>query len=140
MRGKLGILLGVVVFVAGVLSWSAPAMADSITTLASFSDPRGAMKQRPGHIIKRVRYGASASQNFVINPGQQVYNAIRFDAPPPCTNCYITDMVPNLVYMGDSNHADGTTANLNNDAMLHHFVGLPNGPGRTARGAVLRIR
>ena len=34
MRGKLGVLLGVLVFVTGVFTWSAPAMADSITTLA----------------------------------------------------------------------------------------------------------
>ncbi len=122
MRGKLGVLLGVLVFVAGLLSWSAPAMADTVTTLASFSDPRTAMKQRPGHTIKRIRYGSSASQNFVIPAGGAVYNAFRSDIPSPCTNCYITDIVPNLVYIGDANNADGTTANLNNDAMLHHFV------------------
>jgi hypothetical protein len=101
-------------------------MADSVTTLASFNDPRGAMIQRPGHIIKRIRYGQTASQNFVLNPGQSIHNTIRVDAPAPCTNCYITDMVPSLVYMGDSNNADGTNANLENDAMLHHFV-LING-------------
>ena len=129
MRGKLGILLGAIVFIAGVLSWSAPAMADSVTTLGSFSDPRTAMIQRPGHVIKRVRYGQTASANFVLNPNQSVHNTVRFDAPAPCTNCHITDMVPSLVYVGDSNHADGTDANLANDAMLHHFV-LING-GRT---------
>ena len=31
-------------------------------------------------------------------------------------NCRITDMVPNLVF------ADGTTANMNNGVLLHHFV------------------
>jgi hypothetical protein len=130
MRGKLGILLGVLVFAAGLLTWSAPAMAaDSITTLGSFSDPRTAMKQRPGHTIKRIRYGQTASQNFVLQPGQSLHNTVRFDAPAPCTNCHITDMVPNLVYVGDANNADGTTANLNNDAMLHHFVLIH--PGRT---------
>ena len=130
MRGKLGLLLGVLVFVTGVLSWSAPAMADSITTLGSFSDPRTAMKQRPGHTIKRIRYGLNPSSNFVISPANQVYNSIRIDnVPPPCTNCHITDIVPSLVYNGDANHADGTTANLDTDAMLHHFV-LING-GRT---------
>jgi hypothetical protein len=126
MRGKLGILLGVLVFVTGVLSWSAPAMADSVTTLASFSDPRTAMKQRPGHVIKRIRMGATASSNFVLAAGASVHNTARFDAPVPCTNCYITDMVPSLVYNGDANHPDGTPANLDNDAMLHHFV-LING-------------
>ena len=37
-------------------------------------------------------------------------------------------MVPSLVYMGDANHPDGTTANLDTDAMLHHFVMI--NPGR----------
>jgi hypothetical protein len=84
------------------------------------------MQQRPNHTIKRIRYGINASQNFVVQPNSFVYNSIRFDAPTPCTNCYITDMVPSLVYVGDANHADGTVANLNNEAMLHHFV-LLNG-------------
>ena len=129
MRGKLGILLGVLVFVTGVLSWSAPAMADSTTTLASFNDPRTAMPQRPGHIIKRVRLGHTSSQNYVLPAGNQIHNALRFDIPAPCNNCWITDMVPSLVYMGDANHPDGTVANLDTDVNMHHFV-LIN-PGRT---------
>ncbi len=128
MRGKLGIVLGVLVFVTGVVGWSAPAMADSATTLASFNDPRTAMPARPGHIIKRMRYGYSASQNFVLNPGNAYYNALRFDIAAPCTNCYITDMVPSLVYVNDASHPDGTVANLDTDAMLHHFVMI--NPGR----------
>jgi hypothetical protein len=128
MRGKLGILLGVLVFVTGTVGWSAPAMGDSVTNLASFSDPRTAMKQRPGHTITRVRMGQSSSENFVLPPGNFVYNQIRFNIPAPCTNCYITDMVPNLVYNGDANHPNGTTANLDTDAMLHHFVMI--NPGR----------
>jgi hypothetical protein len=122
MRGKLAILLGVAVFVTGLLSWSAPAMADQVTTLASFNDPRTAMPARPGHTIKRIRYGQSTTQNFVLAGGNAIHNAIRFDAPAPCTNCVITDMVPNLVYMGDANHTDGTTANLDTDSLMHHFV------------------
>ena len=121
MRGKLAVGLGFVVFVTGLLAWSAPAMADSVTTLPSFSDPRNAMPQRPGHTIKRVRWGYTASQDFVLF-GAAIHNALRHDAPRPCTNCYITDIVPRLVYMNDANHPDGTVANLDTDAMLHHFV------------------
>ncbi len=47
----------------------------------------------------------------------------------PCTNCYITQIVPDLVYQNDPdpvNHPDGTTANFNNsglhNAWLHHMV------------------
>ena len=31
-------------------------------------------------------------------------------------------MVPSLVYESDANNANGTVANLNNNAMMHHFV------------------
>ncbi len=127
MRGKLGVLLGVAVFVTGVLTWSAPAMADQVTTLASFNDPRTAMPQRSGHTIKRVRYGISSSAWFVLPAGNYVHNALRFDAPAPCTNCVVTDMVPNLVYMNDPNHPDGTSANLDTDALMHHFVMINGG-------------
>ncbi len=122
MRGKLAVLLGVAVFVTGLLGWSAPAMADSVTTLASFSDPRTAMPQRPGHTIKRVRYGLSPTSDFVLPAGNSIHNALRHNAPSPCTNCYITDMVPSLVYVNDANHPNGTVANLDTDAMMHHFV------------------
>ena len=63
--------------------------------------------------------------------GSSIHNAVRFDAPAPCTNCWITDMVPSLVYKGDANHADGTVANLDNDAMMHHFVLINPRPHRT---------
>jgi hypothetical protein len=110
------------VFATGLLAWSAPAMADSVQTLSSFSDPRNAMPIRPGHTIKRVRYGLSTTSWFVLPAGNTIHNALRHDAPSPCTNCYITDMVPSLVYVNDANHPDGTVANLDTDAMLHHFV------------------
>ncbi len=128
MRGKLGILLGVLVFVTGVVSWSAPAMADSsqVPCLVQRS-PHGDADASGTH-IKRMRYGFSASQNFVLAPGNAVHNSVRFDIPAPCTACYITDMVPSLVYMNDPNHVDGTVANLDTDAMLHHFVMI--NPGR----------
>jgi hypothetical protein len=103
-------------------------MADSTVTLASFNDPRNAMPIRPGHVIKRVRLGYTSSQNYVLPAGNSIHNAIRFDIPAPCTNCWITDIVPSLVYMGDPNHPDGEDANLDTDVNMHHFV-LVN-PGR----------
>ena len=44
-----------------------------------------------------------------------------------CSDCYITQIVPDLVYQNDPDHADGTTANFNNNnsldgAWLHHTV------------------
>jgi hypothetical protein len=94
---------------------TAPAQASSITSIASFTDPRGDMPVRPGD-LKKGMYGpftipAAGSPS---SPGQ-LHNILTTE-PAPCTNCGITDMVPNLVY------ADGTTANMNNGLLLHHVV------------------
>lgn len=57
-----------------------------------------------------------------------------------CTNCYITRIVPDLVYKNDASHADGTTANYNDNNSLdgiwmHHMVVYdPCGPGSVASG------
>ena len=47
--------------------------------------------------------------------------------PAACTNCVITRIEPDLVYQNDSAHADGVTANYNNNngldgVWLHHMV------------------
>ena len=42
---------------------------------------------------------------------------------PPCTDCYITEIVPDLVYASSESEAldpDATSANLINGGMLHH--------------------
>jgi hypothetical protein len=63
-----------------------------------------------------VRYGpftipaASGGQ-----PGM-LENQLQLWTSKPCTNCYITKMAPTLVY------TDGSTANVNTGAMLHHIV------------------
>jgi len=48
-------------------------------------------------------------------PGM-VTNQFVFNLPAPCSNCYLTDFVPSLVY------ANGTNANFDDGTMLHHFV------------------
>jgi hypothetical protein len=92
-----------------------PAGASSVTDITSFADPRGDMPSRPG-TLRKALYGpftipaaASASQ-----PGQ-LHN-VPTTEPAPCTECRITDMVPTLVY------GDGTTANMQTNVLLHHFV------------------
>lgn len=127
MRERLGVpavLVGVLVLAVSVFGFAGSASADSMTTLASFSDPRGAMPNRAGHVIKRARYGP-----FNVPANGQIHNAIKFNAAPPCQDCWITDMVPSLVYESDASFANGTVANLNNSAMMHHFVLL--NPQRT---------
>ncbi len=53
----------------------------------------------------------------VHDPGQRPGQPLVTQVPAPCTNCRITDMVPNLVFDGS-----GATANLDNGMLLHHFV------------------
>jgi hypothetical protein len=105
----------------GFFAMSGSAAATDIpttnTTIPSFSDPRTDMPNRPGETIVRSRYGP-----FTVAANSEVHNALGM-VQPPCTNCYITDIVPNLVY------TDGTDANLNTGIMMHHFV--LSHPGRT---------
>ena len=120
MRERLGVpavLVAAIVLAVSMFGLAGTAAADSMTVLPSFSDPRGAMPNRAGHVIKRARYGP-----FNVPANGQVHNAVKFNAEAPCSNCWITDMVPRLVYESDPNHANGTTANLINNAMMHHFV------------------
>jgi hypothetical protein len=110
----LAVLLGAVTIALGMTS---AASADQIITNPSFSDARNDYDaSRPGTLVE-ARYGP-----FTVNANSQVHNAVDVSAPVPCSNCYITDIVPNLIYDGDANNATGTTANLNNGAMMHHFV------------------
>ena len=84
---------------------------------APFSDGRGDYQSsRPGTVVE-ARYGPTT-----VNANSQVHNQVNLNAPAPCTNCYITDIVPNLIYDGDANNPTGSSANLSNGAMMHHFV------------------
>jgi hypothetical protein len=112
----LTLLLGAITVALGMF-WTSAASADQIITNPSFTDTRNDFKaSRPGTVVEG-RYGPTT-----VNANSQVHNAVNFSAPTPCQDCYITDIVPNLIYQGDANNADGTTANLNNGAMMHHFV------------------
>jgi hypothetical protein len=112
----LTLLLGAISVALGMF-WTSAASADQIITNPSFTDTRNDFKaSRPGTVVEG-RYGPTT-----VNANSQVHNAVNFSAPTPCQDCYITDIVPNLIYQGDANNADGTTANLNNGAMMHHFV------------------
>jgi hypothetical protein len=96
--------------VVGLLVFAGTAgAATTNTNISSFSDPRGAMPNHPGQFV-RSTYGT-----FTVPANGQVHNVpMTIDAP--CTNCRITDMVPNLVF------TNGSTANIQDGLMLHHFV------------------
>jgi hypothetical protein len=122
--------LGALIAALSLIWWTGTASADTIvcgpgatppnpTTCPAFSDPRTDMAAGIGSsTFEEIRYGP-----YSVPANGAIHNSpINFSAPPPCTNCYVTDVIPNLVYDGDPNNATGTTANLNNGAMLHHFV------------------
>ena len=115
MRGKGAAARRLAALAAGALlltlaAPAAPAPASSVTTIGSFSDPRSDLPARPG-VLKRALYGP-----FTVPANGQIHN-VPLSVPAPCTNCRITDMVPNLVFDGS-----GATANLDNGLMLHHVV------------------
>jgi hypothetical protein len=96
----------------------------------AFVDERGDYPARTG-TLATVRYGP-----YSLPPNSSIHNMpINFSARSPCINCYITDIVAELVYDNDtrgatdSNYANGAVANLNRDMMLHHFVVI--NPNRT---------
>jgi hypothetical protein len=112
------LVLGATAVALGLFSASV-ASADTMFNPPNipFSDARNDFKaSRPG-TISEGRYGP-----FTVPANSQIHNQVDFSAPTPCNNCYITDIVPNLIYDGDPNNATGTSANLINGMMMHHFV------------------
>ena len=110
-------LLGALAMTVLVLALPSSAQASSITQIPSYTDPRGAMPSHPGTLWKAL-YGpftipAATSPS---QPGQ-LHNATTTEPAPPCAPaCRITDMMPELIF------TDGTTANMQQGILLHHFV------------------
>jgi hypothetical protein len=74
----------------------------------------------PGAQTKVVRYGPYTAQGAPPSPDGHGHGVttpgLGLNVEKPCTNCYITRMVPDLVY------ADGRQAGHNTNTMLHHLV------------------
>ena len=63
-----------------------------------------------------VRYGPSMIPGGSMDMPGMVHNKLSFAVSRPCLDCWITGFKANLVY------GDGSTANFNTGAMLHHVV------------------
>ena len=110
-------LLGALSTTVLVLVLTSSAQASSITQIPSYTDPRGAMPSHPGTLWKAL-YGpftipAATSPS---QPGQVNHATTTEPAPPCAPACRITDMMPELIF------TDGTTANMQQGILLHHFV------------------
>jgi hypothetical protein len=79
-------------------------------------------------VAAKVKYGP-----FYMPPadlgGEAHYNRVLNNIEKPCTNCYIVELKPNLVY------ENGKPANLDTGAMLHHAVWTRPGIDDTTCGA-----
>jgi hypothetical protein len=120
---KLFAAVAAVAVVFGLIGASS-AMADSITTIGSTTDIRQDLPARSGTLV-RADYGPFTIPAASGSTLGQIHNAIDSSAPAPCTNCYITDIIPNLVYT-----PGGATANLDTGVGMHHFVLSNAGSGK----------
>ena len=98
-----------------VASSAGAAVGGTVTTVSHFSDPRGDWPPRAGTVAD-VRYGPFTVPAASMDGPGMVMNQFATNLPAPCEHCYITDIVPSLVY------ADGSDANFDTGTMLHHFV------------------
>jgi hypothetical protein len=110
-----GLLAGALLVPLLVTPSGAAAVGGSVSTLKSFNDPRGDWPPRGGTIAD-VRYGPFTVPAASGDEPGMLRNQFATDLPAPCHDCYITDIVPSLVY------ADGSDANFDTGTMLHHFV------------------
>jgi hypothetical protein len=65
---------------------------------------------------KTVRYGPFTIPAAASETEPAMVTKLKLAVQRPCADCFITSFKPNLVY------EDGSTANLDTMAMLHHFV------------------
>lgn len=110
--------VAVVAALVGSLALTASAGAavgGSVTVVKRFDDPRSDWPQRAG-TTAIVRYGPFNVPAASMDEPGTIENQFAFNLPAPCSDCYITDIVPSLVY------ADGTDSNFDTGTMLHHFV------------------
>ena len=144
MKIRTGFLAVVVATVVALLAVVSPAGADTSSALNNnaygATDGRGDVPSHPG-TMARWRYGRYTVPGG--SPYGQIHNPI-LTVQAPCTNCRITDMVPDLI---DAN--TGQSVNIADGLMLHHFVLINPGatrapclppPPEQLRPALLRLR
>ena len=112
-----GLAAVIALVVVGLSRWVA-AGDDGATQLREVSSAAPATTTstvKPVGEVATARYGP-----FTVpaksNGGEDHVNIVRGDLAPPCTDCYITEFTPDLVY------EEGHSANLDSGLMLHHAV------------------
>lgn len=102
--------------VAGLTMLAMSAYAQEHTTTVRWGpiDLPAATDAGPGEAHNEIA-GTSGLTKLLVGLFTDVAD---YPVDPPCNDCYITSMQPNLVL------ADGTTGNFNNGLMLHHVVNM----------------
>ena len=89
----------------------------------------GLQAARPADAMQTtVTWMYPTSGGIQASAAQATTNTV-YPVPAACTNCYITGIVPDLVYQNDpdpANHPNGTSANFNGNSLdnvwMHHMV------------------
>src|SRR3954452_12716781 len=79
------------------LAAAAPEPASSITPITSYTAPRGYMPVHAGQLVRALAGPFTTPPPTSLSQPGQIHNQLTTE-PAPCTNCRISDMVPNLVY------------------------------------------
>ncbi|GAA4911076.1 hypothetical protein [Streptomonospora salina] len=98
---------------------SAPDPAEAQPVQAAPADGAGVSAQEETTTVRYGPYtvpaaGSGDSGDGHDGAGQQT--GIALNAEKPCEDCFVTGFAPNLTY------SDGTDANVDEGAMMHHFV------------------
>jgi hypothetical protein len=114
-RGLVGLFVVSLLVPLLTTSSAAAAVGGTVTPVSHFNDPRDDWPPRAGAVVD-VRYGPFTVPAATMDAPGMVMNQFAENLPAPCSNCFVTDIVPSLVY------ADGSDANFESGTMLHHFV------------------
>lgn len=112
VRRRMGGLAAFAALSLSFLVGSAQAAERTTTVRWGPIDLPAATADGPGERHNEIA-GVSGFSSFMVSLFTSVAD---YEVTPPCEDCYITGVIPNLVL------ADGTPGNYNNGLMLHHVV------------------
>src|SRR5213080_3339160 len=85
----------------------AATMAAFLLVLA-VSDSGGFDAPTPAEATNTTWIWPVAPQSYTVPGNNQAFTNTEFFLTPPCTNCWITRIEPDLIYQQDASHTNGT--------------------------------
>jgi hypothetical protein len=123
-RARLRAVLSVVVLAVAVVACKPPPPPPPVVSVGDpIFGPNPAIEGTAGARETKVSYGPWTVPAATGTGHDQMgmIDDIKFAIPRPCTDCWITAAIPQL------KNADGTVANTDTGAWLHHFAFFNNG-------------